>query len=101
MEIEPKTATFGSLAPGLGDTELAAKVDARHHEWSEQLPEAPGDLWDALGELDAEQQQALFAHCVSLTVNAVNEAYNGDHEEVWGGRLTASLSEGSMEQSAA
>ena len=76
LEIEPKTAAFGSLAPGLGDTQLAATVDARHREWSEQLPDEPGDLWDALAALDAEQQQALFAHCVSLTVNAVNEAYN-------------------------
>jgi ParB family chromosome partitioning protein len=76
LDIEPKTAAFGSLAPGLGDTELAASVDARHREWSERLPKEPGDLWDALAALDAEQQQALFAHCVSLTVNAVNEAYN-------------------------
>ena len=76
LEIEPKTATFGSLAPGLGDTELAATVDARHRDWSEQLPEEPSDLWDALAALDAEKQQALFAHCVSLTVNAVNETYN-------------------------
>ena len=76
LEIEPKTAAFGSLAPGLGDTELAASVDARHRQWSDQLPEEPDDLWDALAALDAEQQQALFAHCVSLTVNAVNEAYN-------------------------
>ncbi len=76
LEIEPKTAAFGSLAPGLGDTQLAATVDARHREWSERLPQEPGDLWDALAVLDAEQQQALFAHCVSLTVNAVNEAYN-------------------------
>ena len=76
LDIEPKTAAFGSLAPGLGDTQLAATVDARHREWSERLSEEPGDLWDALAALDAEQQQALFAHCVSLTVNAVNEAYN-------------------------
>ena len=76
LEIEPKTAAFGSLAPGLGDTLLAAGVDARHRQWSDQLPQEPDDLWDALASLDAEQQQALFAHCVSLTVNAVNEAYN-------------------------
>ena len=76
LEIEPKTAAFGSLAPGLGDTLLAASVDARHRQWSDQLPEEPDDLWDSLAALDAEQQQALFAHCVSLTINAVNEAYN-------------------------
>jgi ParB family chromosome partitioning protein len=76
LDIEPKTAAFGSLVPGLGDTQLAATVDERHRDWSERLPGQPGDLWDALAALDAEQRQALFAHCVSLTVNAVNEAYN-------------------------
>ena len=76
LEIEPRTAAFGNLAPGLGDTQLAANVDARHREWSEQLPKESGDLWESLAALGAEKQKALFAHCVSLTVNAVNEAYN-------------------------
>ncbi len=76
LEIEPKTVAFGAQAPGLGDTPLAVKVDARHRDWSEQLPAEPGDLWDALTTFDAETQQRLFAHCVSLTVNAVHEAWN-------------------------
>lgn len=74
LEIEPKTVAFGAQAPGLGDTSLAAKVDARHNDWSQQLPAEPGDLWDALTTFDAETQQRLFAHCVSLTINAVHEA---------------------------
>jgi ParB family transcriptional regulator, chromosome partitioning protein len=76
LEIEPKTIAFGAQAPGLGDTPLAAKVDARHHDWSEQLPAEPCDLWDALTTFDEEAQQRLFAHCVSLTVNAMHEAWN-------------------------
>ena len=76
LEIEPKTVAFGAQAPGLGDTPLAVKVDARHRDWSGQLPAEPGDLWDALTTFDAETQQRLFAHCVSLTVNAVHEAWN-------------------------
>ena len=76
LEIEPKAVAFGAQAPGLGDTPLAARVDARHRDWSEQLPTEPGDLWDALTTFDAEMQQRLFAHCVSLTVNAVHEAWN-------------------------
>ncbi len=76
LEIEPKTVAFGAQAQGLGDTLLAARVDARHHAWSEQLPTEPGDLWDALTTFDAEMQQRLFAHSVSLTVNAVHEAWN-------------------------
>jgi len=76
LEIEPKTVAFGAQAPGLGDTPLAAKVDARHHDWSQQIPAEPGDLWEALTTFDAETQQRLFAHCVSLTLNAVHEAWN-------------------------
>ena len=76
LEIDPKSVAFGAQAPGLGDTPLAARVDARHHDWSEQLPAEPGDLWDVLTTLDAEAQQRLFAHCVSLTVNAVHEAWS-------------------------
>lgn len=76
LEIEPKSVAFGAQAPGLGDTPLATKVDARHHDWSQQLPADPGDLWDALTTFDAGTQQRLFAHCVSLTVNAVHEAWS-------------------------
>ena len=76
LEIEPKTVAFGTQAPGLGDTSLATKVDARHNDWAQQLPAEPGDLWDALTTFDAETQQRLFAHCVSLTVNAVHEAWS-------------------------
>ncbi|MGH7185662.1 MAG: DNA-binding protein, partial [Pseudomonadota bacterium] len=63
-------------APGLGDTPLAARVDARHRGWIEQLPREPGDLWDALRLFDTDSREALFAHCVSFTVNAVHEAWN-------------------------
>jgi ParB family chromosome partitioning protein len=40
------------------------------------LPEEPGELWDALGSFDTDSRDALFAHCVSLTINAVVEPYN-------------------------
>ncbi|MGH3630362.1 MAG: hypothetical protein ACRDRL_23335, partial [Sciscionella sp.] len=76
LEIEPKSVMFGSLAPGLADTPPAALVDARHRGWIEQLPKEPGDLWDALKLFDTDSREALFAHCVSLTLNAVHEGWN-------------------------
>ncbi|WP_036280585.1 ParB/RepB/Spo0J family partition protein [Methylocystis sp. ATCC 49242] len=76
MEIEAKNVSFGAQAPGLSDTALAAKVDARHLDWSQQLPAEPQDLWDALTTFDVEARQRLFAHCVSLTVNAVHEPWS-------------------------
>ena len=76
LEIDPKSVMFGAQAPGLADTPLAARVDARHRHWAEQLPEESGELWDALGSFDTDSRDALFAHCVSLTINAVVEPYN-------------------------
>jgi ParB family chromosome partitioning protein len=76
LEIEPKSVMFGAQAPGLADTPLAARADARHRHWSEQLPEDSSELWDVLGSFDTDSRDALFAHCVSLTINAVVEPYN-------------------------
>jgi ParB family chromosome partitioning protein len=76
LEIEPKSVMFGAQAPGLADTPLAARVDARHRNWAEHLPAEPGELWDVLGRFDTDSRDALFAHCVSLTINAVVEPYN-------------------------
>jgi ParB family chromosome partitioning protein len=76
LEIEPKSAQFGAQAPGLADTALAARVDSRHRRWAGQLPEEPGELWHALAAFDTDSREALFAHCVSLTVNAIHEAWN-------------------------
>jgi ParB family chromosome partitioning protein len=76
LEIEPKSVMFGAQAPGLTDTPLAARVDARHRNWAEHLPEEPGELWDVLGSFDTDSRDGLFAHCISLTINAVVEPYN-------------------------
>ena len=76
LEIDSKSVMFGAQAPGLADTPLAARVDARHRNWAEQLPEESSELWDVLGGFDTDSRDALFAHCVSLTINAVAEPYN-------------------------
>jgi ParB family chromosome partitioning protein len=76
LEIEPKSVTFGTQASGLADTAPANAIDARHALWAAQLPKEPGELWQALIAFDSDSRQALFAHCVSLTINAVYQAYD-------------------------
>ncbi len=76
LEIEAKSVVFGNQAPGLADTPLAERVDARHRNWAEQLPEDPSELWAVLTEFDSDSRMALFAHCVSLTINAAHEAWH-------------------------
>ena len=76
VEIDVKSVVFGNQAPGLNHTAVAKAVDDRHHCWSEQLPREPGELSDALVAFDTDSRQALFAHCVALSVNAVHESWN-------------------------
>ncbi|QGM97260.1 ParB/RepB/Spo0J family partition protein [Methylocystis parvus] len=93
LEMEAKTVSFGVQAPGLSDTPLAAKVDARNLDWSQQLPAEPQDLWDVLTTFDVEARQRLFAHCISLTVNAVHEPWSRRPRAIaHADRLAASLS---------
>ena len=76
IEIDPRSAAFSAQAPGLADTPSAKAIEARSENWVKHLPKAPEDLWDVLIDFDSDSRQALFAHCASLTLNAVHEAYN-------------------------
>ena len=76
LELDLKSVGFAAQAPGLADSALAATYDARHTAWAQTLPKEPVDLWDALGQFDDDTRLALFAQCVSLSVNAIYEPYN-------------------------
>jgi ParB family chromosome partitioning protein len=76
LELEPKSAYLSAQAPGLADTPSARLLDGRHQAFAAALPKEPEELWDALVGLDGNSRQALFAHCVALTVNGVVEPYN-------------------------
>jgi len=75
VEITPKVTHFGAQAEGLGDTAYAQAIDQRHETWAGNLPKDPQALWDALTEWDGDSRDALFAHCVAMTVNAVQEPH--------------------------
>lgn len=76
LELDLKSVGFASHAPGLSDSIPAEAVRARHDNWARALPKEPAELWDTLVSFDADSRSALFAHIVSLSVNAVHEAWN-------------------------
>jgi ParB family chromosome partitioning protein len=76
LELDLKTISFGAQAPGLNDSVSADAIRARHESWTKTLPKDSAELWDALGDWDSDSRAALFAHVVSLSVNAVSEAWN-------------------------
>ncbi|MDX5999885.1 ParB/RepB/Spo0J family partition protein [Rhizobium leguminosarum] len=75
LEVTLQSARF-SQTPGLGETVWAKEIDQRQEGWGQDLPKDPNDLWDFLIKLDEVSRQALFAHCASLSVNAVIEPWN-------------------------
>ncbi|WP_246047591.1 hypothetical protein [Hankyongella ginsenosidimutans] len=76
LELDLKSVSFGTQAPGLNDSVSAEAIRVRHESWSKALPKESADLWDALQEWDGDSRAALFAHIVSLSVNAVYEPWN-------------------------
>jgi ParB family transcriptional regulator, chromosome partitioning protein len=76
LEISAKSASFSAQAPGLADSTSAKAIEDRHQQWANHLPKNEDDLWDALTAFDGDSQAALFAHCTSLSVNAVHEPWN-------------------------
>jgi ParB family transcriptional regulator, chromosome partitioning protein len=55
---------------------VAKAINARHEQWLKRLPEDAAALWEALLALDSDDRKVLFAHCASLSVNAVQEGWN-------------------------
>ena len=76
LELDLKSVSFGTQAPGLNDSASAEAIRIRHEDWAKAMPKGSDDLWDALQTWDADRRSGLFAHVVSLSVNAVHESWN-------------------------
>jgi ParB family chromosome partitioning protein len=76
LELDLKSVSFSAQAPGLNECISAGAIHARHESWAKTLPKESADVWEALQDWDSDSRAALFAHVVSLSVNAVHEAWN-------------------------
>lgn len=76
LELDLKSVAFSAQAPGLNDSASAEAIRVRHESWANALPKDAAELWDALQEWDGDSQAGLFAHIVSLSINAVHEPWN-------------------------
>jgi ParB family chromosome partitioning protein len=71
LEIRPSSVDLGGHAGGIEDTAAAKLLSDRHAGWATDMPQDVADLWGFIAGLDQVSIMALFAHCASLTVNAV------------------------------
>lgn len=74
LSVSLSRVSFPFQSAGLKNSASAQAIEARHAAWKERLPQSDKDLWDALQQLDGNEQAALFAHCAAYAVSAVYEA---------------------------
>ncbi|TQN59937.1 ParB/RepB/Spo0J family partition protein [Agrobacterium tumefaciens] len=75
LEITLQHTPF-SQTQGLGDTIWAKEIEQRQESWGYDLPGNAEEVWNYLIALDQDSRMALFAHCVSLSVNTTVQAWN-------------------------
>lgn len=76
LEIAWKSSGFSVQGPDLKECPSAKAIEDRQTNWEKQLPDEPELLWEFLCDFDHDSRMALFAHCASLTVNALHEPWN-------------------------
>ncbi|MDX8457859.1 ParB/RepB/Spo0J family partition protein [Mesorhizobium humile] len=75
LEIRPTSPYLAGHADGIEDTAAAKALADRHTGWAADMPVDVADLWGFIASLDHASVMALFAHCASLTVNAVKQPW--------------------------
>ena len=74
LEINMVSNSFGQVQ-GLAETPWAKEIAERHEAWDRDMPNSD-KLWEFLLGLDEASHKALFAHCASLSLNAVVDPWN-------------------------
>ncbi|MEI9420802.1 ParB/Srx family N-terminal domain-containing protein [Mesorhizobium sp. Cs1299R1N1] len=93
LEIRPTSTYLAGHANGIEDTAAAKALADRHAGWAADMPGDVANLWGFIASLDHASVMALFAHCASLTVNAMKQPWERKpcaHETA--DRLAAALS---------
>ncbi len=97
LEITLQHTGF-SQTQGLGDTVWAKEIEQRQESWGHDLPANADEVWNYLIGLDEASRMALFAHCVSLSVNTTVQGWNKRvKENIHAQQLARSLGFGMVE----
>jgi len=71
LTIRIDSPALGHHAEGIDDGPAARAIAERHEEWARLMPQEAAGLWDWLAALDRDSRDALLAHVVARSVNAV------------------------------
>ncbi len=71
LSIRIDSAGLVHHAEGIDDGPAARAIAERHEEWARLMPQEVGELWNWLAALDRDSRDALLAHVVAQSVNAL------------------------------
>lgn len=71
LQITPRSVSLATHASGIEESPASRQIAERHEAWAKRLPRDPATLWNFIHGLSDSERLGLLAHCVSLTVNAV------------------------------
>jgi ParB family chromosome partitioning protein len=74
LELSVRSASLSSVAPGITEAVASQAISERHEMWGQRLPREPQELWAFVEGLSDAERMSLFAHCVALSVNAVQHS---------------------------
>ncbi|RDJ20261.1 ParB/RepB/Spo0J family partition protein [Bosea caraganae] len=71
LTIRIEAPALAQHAEGIDDGPAARAITERHEEWAKMMPQEAAELWDWLSTLDRDSRDALLAHVVAQSVNAL------------------------------
>lgn len=71
LTIRVDSPGLAAHAEGINDGPAARAIAERHEEWARLMPQEATELWDWLATLDRDSREALLAHVVAQSVNAL------------------------------
>jgi ParB family transcriptional regulator, chromosome partitioning protein len=71
LGIHASSGALEGFAPEIDDGPAGRSIAVRHEIWATQMPRDADDLWIFVSTLGAGERNALLAHCIGLTVDAI------------------------------
>jgi ParB family chromosome partitioning protein len=71
LDIAVRSANLSRHVPDIENSVAGHAIAERHESWAKRLPSEAGELWDFVRSLGQDERLALLAHCVSLSVDAL------------------------------
>lgn len=71
LQIKFVSTALGGFAGGYDDSRAGQSIGGRHERWAARLPQQSGELWCALTCLPVGERSELLAHCISMSVDAI------------------------------